>query len=146
MDILSSFSKSYIKSWPYPSCYLNLTSLYMLSQHMWSDYEFVRMQHISVSAACLKSLKHGNVCLCDFSNLEDSDCCLFMIMQYSCPSKEAGQTLSAPIMKTQAPPTPWNRIKHAIWHNEIYVMGFFPWGLNDGEERTRMSSRHLYND
>lgn len=135
MDILSAFSKSYIKSWPYSSCYLNLTSsLYMLSQHKWSDYEFVCMQHISVSAACLKSLKHVNVCLCDFSNLKDSNCCLFMIMQYSCPSKEAGQTLSAPIMKTQAPPTPWNKTCNMTqWniHDGIFPMRFKWWWEKD---------------
>lgn len=139
----------YIKSWPHSSCYLNLTSSassYLPSQHKWCEYECVHIQIVSMFAACLKSLEHVNMHLCDFSNLEDSDCCLFMIMQYSYPSQEAGQILSAPLMKMLAPPRPWNCLKHAIWQNQIYIMGFIPWGWDYGEERTRMSSIHLYND
>lgn len=92
----------------------------------------------------VKTLQHVNMYVRDFSNHEDSDCCLFMIMQYPCPSEEAGQILSAPMIKTHTPPTLWNYIKHAIWLNQRYIMGFFPWGWGYGEKRTRVSSRHPY--
>lgn len=91
---------------------------------------------VSMSAACLKTLEHVIMYVHDFSNREDGDCCLFMIMQYPCPSEEAGQILSTPMMKTHTPPTLWNYIKHAIWQNQICIMGFFPWGWGYGEERT----------
>lgn len=64
------------------------------------------VQCVFMSAACLKTLEHVNMYVRDFSNREDSDCCLFMIMQYLCPSEEAGQILSTPMMKMRTPPTP----------------------------------------